>query len=258
VRRDQLADGAFFSSQPGTETMSIVLPVETDYPAEVFRTDLPPELRVGCGRAYFKRNVVVRRIFRRRIEAAFALLPPRQWEHALDAGTGAGFLLPALSALAREVDGVDLSPVLRYTQSMLENRKISNVRLQVADLLNLPFSAGTFDLIACLSVIEHIPDPTAAFRELRRVLREDGTLIIGYPLEHAVFRGLETLSKVDKGLRRLVRRESTPRGEWFHPHASDYHRIERSWDGLFRVDALRNIRAVGIPLYRVLRLVKTA
>ncbi|MDW8365785.1 MAG: class I SAM-dependent methyltransferase, partial [Abditibacteriales bacterium] len=174
--------------------MKVVLPAESDYPAEAFRPDLPPEWRVGCARAYFKTNAVARGIFRRRLEVALTLMPPH-CGRVLDAGTGVGFLLPALAERAEEVEGVDLAPVLRFAQAMLDRRGVRNVHLTHADLLHLPFRPGAFEVIVCLSVIEHIPDPTAAFAEMERVLRDDGALIVGYPLEHAVYHFFKSLCR---------------------------------------------------------------
>jgi SAM-dependent methyltransferase len=236
--------------------MKVILPKENDYPEEIFRTDLSPELRVGCARAYFKQNFIARHIFRQRVEAAFGLMPSRQWEYALDAGTGAGFFLPTLSLVAHEVVGVDMSPVLRYTQAMLDNRGIHNVHLFFSDLLCLPFLSNTFDLIVCLSVIEHIPDPTTAFIELGRLLRDDGVLIVGYPLEHALYHFCESLCRTYSRLRLKGKLKTIPANKQFHPHVSDYHYIEQSWDSIFHLDALQNVGVIGIPLYRVLRLLK--
>src|SRR5438874_13818884 len=84
--------------------METPLPIETDYPEDVFRPDLAPEYRVGCAKAYFKSNFLARRVFRKRVEVAFSLMPSGQCDRALDAGTGAGFLLPGLAARCREVD----------------------------------------------------------------------------------------------------------------------------------------------------------
>ena len=119
--------------------MEIPLPIETDYPEEIFGPDLPPELRVGCAKAYFRANFLARRLFRQRVEIAFGLMSDQQWDRGLDAGTGAGFLLPALAARCREVDAVDLSPVMKYTQGMLDKRGLHNVKLAQADLVHLPY-----------------------------------------------------------------------------------------------------------------------
>jgi len=229
--------------------MSPPAPSETDYPAEMFRRDLPAELRVGCGWAYFRSNFVARWLFRRRLEVAFQQIPQRRFERALDLGTGVGYVLPALANLAEEVVGADLSPVIRYAATMLDKRGLRNVRLIMADLSKLPFSSETFDLVVCLSVIEHIPDLQAAFAEMRRALRKGGSLLIGYPMEHAVFRFLEDLLRLQ-----TRRQRGRPTGDAFRPHVSTFHEIEKSWHQLFEVNARQDIRLMGLPIYRVLRL----
>jgi ubiquinone/menaquinone biosynthesis C-methylase UbiE len=45
----------------------------------------------------------------------------------------------------------------------------------------LPFKAGSFDCLISSEVIEHIPFDDSLFTEMRRVLRADGTLILGTP-----------------------------------------------------------------------------
>src|SRR5437764_12238241 len=128
--------------------METPLPIETDYPEDVFRPDLAPEYRVGCAKAYFKSNFLARRVFRKRIEVAFRLMPSGQCDRALDAGTGAGFLLPGLAARCREVDGIALSPIIHYTQRMLDNRDSHNLKLTDADLLHRPFTKSHLHLAA--------------------------------------------------------------------------------------------------------------
>ena len=235
-------------------TTELLLPAQTDYPDEIFNSDLPPEARVGCAWAYFKTNPLTRYLFRRRVEIAFGLLPERAWDRALDAGTGAGFILPTLAHMAREVDGVDLSPVLKYAEVMLDKRGIHNVRLQQADVLQLPFEASSFDLIVCLSVIEHIPDPAAAFAEMARVLRPGGIAIVGYPLEHALLRGFENLIRLEKRVYHLIRRDPKQVKGSFHPHVSRFKRIERGYENILHEDSRQDLNLLGLPLYRLIRL----
>lgn len=235
--------------------MDIPMPTEGDYPAEIFGGDLPTELRVGCAFAYFRSNPTARQLFRRRVDLVFDLVADRHWKRVLDAGTGAGFMLPGLASLSEQAVGADLSPVLAFTQQMLDKRKLSNVWLGYADLMKLPFVDGAFDLAVCLSVIEHIPDPPAAFEEFDRVLAPGGTLIVGYPLEHTLLRFLETLCR---GYKRLKQRDRGRRGPAFHPHVSGYAKINRSWEPGFHLDVARMIRLAGVPLYRIVRLIKTA
>ena len=52
-----------------------------------------------------------------------------------------------------------------------------------ADLTDLPYSAGSFDLILSSHVLEHIPDDTVAMAELARVLRPGGVAIVLVPYD---------------------------------------------------------------------------
>jgi SAM-dependent methyltransferase len=45
----------------------------------------------------------------------------------------------------------------------------------------LPFAAGSFDLVLCTQVLEHLPDPASATKELARVLRPGGVLALTAP-----------------------------------------------------------------------------
>jgi SAM-dependent methyltransferase len=239
--------------------MEIPLPVEADYPKEILGSDLPPELRVGCAKAYFKTNFFARRLFLRRVEIAFDFISDQQWERGLDAGTGAGFILPALAARCRQVDGVDLSPMIKYTQEMLNKRGLHNVNLAQADLGHLPYPDQTFDLVVCLSVIEHIPDPDAALQEMARVLQPNGVLVLGYPLENYLFTSLKTLSILELRLRRFVRHEHVAeRGEAFHPHVTDGRELKPTVEKNFSIEAEEDIRVVGFPVYRILKVRKAS
>ena len=184
-------------------------------------------------------------------------MPSGPCDRALDAGTGAGFLLPGLASRCSEVDGVDLSPVMHYTQGMLDKRGLHNVKLTEGDLLQLPFAEPTFDLAVCLSVIEHIPNPEAALRELARVLHNDGVLILGYPLENAFFVSLEWMMRTEKRVRLLIQGKPLPRGKAFHPHVTDCRRLETSVEKIFMIETRRDIRIVGLSVYRILKLRKT-
>jgi ubiquinone/menaquinone biosynthesis C-methylase UbiE len=51
------------------------------------------------------------------------------------------------------------------------------------DITQLPFGAGSFDLILCSHVLEHVPDDRQALSELRRVLRPDGLALLQHPID---------------------------------------------------------------------------
>jgi len=70
------------------------------------------------------------------------------------------------------VVGVDLDP---RVASMFHSE------FQLGSLSAMPFEAGTFDLILCEYVVEHLDDPKAAFAEMHRVLRPGGCILILTP-----------------------------------------------------------------------------
>ncbi|MEI2817957.1 MAG: methyltransferase domain-containing protein [Microthrixaceae bacterium] len=51
------------------------------------------------------------------------------------------------------------------------------------DLLALPFSDDSFDVVVCSHVLEHVPDDRAAMRELARVTRPKGRLLVMVPVD---------------------------------------------------------------------------
>jgi SAM-dependent methyltransferase len=51
------------------------------------------------------------------------------------------------------------------------------------DATRLPFADGTFDLVMAIEVLEHVPGPDAALRELERVCTSGGTLVASVPFE---------------------------------------------------------------------------
>ncbi|GAB0057392.1 hypothetical protein SIID45300_01719 [Candidatus Magnetaquicoccaceae bacterium FCR-1] len=53
-----------------------------------------------------------------------------------------------------------------------------------ADVGCLPFGAGAFDTVICLEMLEYVPDPVGALREMRRILRPGGRLILATPFLH--------------------------------------------------------------------------
>jgi SAM-dependent methyltransferase len=104
-------------------------------------------------------------------------LPAWREKAILDAGCGTGGILQRLGNPERNV-GVDLAP---EAISFCQQRGLSNVRL--GDISTLPFADGSFDAVVCSSVLYHewVQDVAGAVRELRRVLRPGGLLIVVLP-----------------------------------------------------------------------------
>ena len=92
-------------------------------------------------------------------------------KRTLDLGCGYGGYALALSGLGAKVVGVDLKA----------ERRLPGIPTLAADARSLPFKDGSFDLVICASLIEHLPDPPALLREIYRVLEPSGKAYLSFP-----------------------------------------------------------------------------
>ena len=71
---------------------------------------------------------------------------------------------------------------LDYTGTDLDASRYRHIDgIQSADLTATPFADGTFDVIVCSHVLEHVPDDAAAFTEILRILRPGGHALLLTP-----------------------------------------------------------------------------
>ncbi len=101
-------------------------------------------------------------------------------KNVLDYGSGEGYGTASLSSGAIAVTGVDVDPeaIAHATQKY---HSIRNISFQTIEDHRLPYEDGSFDLITCFEVIEHVPNPELVIAELARLLTEDGVLLISTP-----------------------------------------------------------------------------
>ncbi|WP_298502367.1 class I SAM-dependent methyltransferase [uncultured Methanobrevibacter sp.] len=116
----------------------------------------------------------------------------------LDVGCGNGNLFKYLSGSEYELFGVD------FSQNMIkeaENNCQENASFKVADAESLPFDSDMFDIIVCNASFHHYIHPDNVLREMHRVLRDGGKLLIGDPyIPTAVRPVMNVLTKFsDKG-----------------------------------------------------------
>ena len=115
-----------------------------------------------------------RRIIQSLVERIRALLNKSN-PTILDVGCGTGANLKMLATLGK-AEGVDISP---QAVEFCRQRGLDSVKLGAAE--QLPFENDSFDIVTSLDVIEHLDDDVAGLREMRRVLRPDGHLLLFVP-----------------------------------------------------------------------------
>lgn len=93
----------------------------------------------------------------------------------LDAGCGGGATLTSLGERYGGAVGVELS------EEMVSYARERGREVVQGSIEDLPFADGDFDLALALDVIEHVPDDVSALRELFRVLRPGGRLLVTVP-----------------------------------------------------------------------------
>jgi SAM-dependent methyltransferase len=118
--------------------------------------------------------------------AAHALLALQPGQRVLEVGCGSGVFLPGLAEKVQptgRVFGLDHSDAL-----IAEARKASDatphaaiITTEVGDAYKLPYPDGFFDAAHCERVLMHLGDPTAAIREMARVVRPGGVVVAAEP-----------------------------------------------------------------------------
>jgi 2-polyprenyl-3-methyl-5-hydroxy-6-metoxy-1,4-benzoquinol methylase len=104
----------------------------------------------------------------------------------LDAGCGSGRHLRALAKIPQlKIVGIDRNDVeLNETLKSIKNMPDAlsdNYLITRADINRLPFDSASFDCVICSEVLEHIPEHEGALRELVRVLKPQGDLVVSVP-----------------------------------------------------------------------------
>lgn len=117
---------------------------------------------------------------KRRVHIILKELEVRDSDIILDCGCGDGLFLVALSESSDcNLHGFELDEKeIRLAQQHLTGKQI---KLVLGDLLQIPYRDSSFNKIYCTEVLEHVVDDRKALKELKRVLKEGGLLIVTVP-----------------------------------------------------------------------------
>ena len=95
----------------------------------------------------------------------------------LDCGCGPGPLTLGFAEIVApgRVVGIDIEPsMIDQANALAADSDVENLEFQVADIYDLPFEDGEFDVVFSSAVTEHLSDPIRALREILRVTKPGG------------------------------------------------------------------------------------
>ena len=108
------------------------------------------------------------------------LVGPLQGQSVLDVGCGDGTLALVYARRgAGRVSGCDPDPRMIDRARALAACREPSISLAVARSQGLPYADHSFDVVTCITVLAFVPDAEIAIREMARVLRPGGRLVIG-------------------------------------------------------------------------------
>jgi ubiquinone/menaquinone biosynthesis C-methylase UbiE len=144
-------------------------------------------------------------------------LAPQPGERVLEIGPGTGYYTLDLAAWVGPDGTVEIFDLqqefLDHTLRRAAERGLSNIRPTRGDAQALPYDDDSMDAVVLVAVLGEIPEPGAAMREIARVLRPGGRLVVGELAGDPHFTSPRALERHAQaaGLR-LARRNGPPFG----------------------------------------------
>lgn len=94
----------------------------------------------------------------------------------LDIGCGRGWMISILKSMGWEVHGTELS-----LESSSFARETLNLNVLTKKVADCNFQSGYFDVVTLWHVLEHLLDPISGLKEINRVLKDKGALVVEVP-----------------------------------------------------------------------------
>jgi SAM-dependent methyltransferase len=155
----------FLSPQPTAEHLAVL------YGREYFEGDF----RCGHEGAYFNEETLKGLADRALLERIRTARPAGR---LLEVGCAGGAFLDAARAAGYDVTGVEFS-----SEAARFARDRFGLDVRTGTLVEMDFSADCFDIVYAGDVIEHLPDPLRTVKEMKRILKPGGILVLVCPTQ---------------------------------------------------------------------------
>ena len=109
-------------------------------------------------------------------EKMYALLRPEvKAKTVLELATGTGLIAKNIVNAAAHIEATDASPEM-IAEAKRDNRS-AKLHFSVQDMFRLPYADKSFEVVIVANALHIVPQPEKALQEIKRVLKDDGTLI---------------------------------------------------------------------------------
>jgi ubiquinone/menaquinone biosynthesis C-methylase UbiE len=136
-----------------------------------------------------KRNPFQRFWHNARFREVEKFIDPIPGGKILDIGSADGVFTKVILAKsnAKEIIGID---VLATSVAWAKKhwKKYEELKFRLGDAHKLKFKAGVFDAVFALEVMEHVFEPQIVFKEIKRVLKKNGYVVILVPSDNTLFK----------------------------------------------------------------------
>lgn len=100
-------------------------------------------------------------------------------KRVLDVGCGGGILSEAMARRGAQVTGIDLAPLtIEIAELHALESQLSIRYVREAAETHAVHSAGTYDIVTCMEMLEHVPDPASVLRALHDLVKPGGDIVV--------------------------------------------------------------------------------
>lgn len=189
------------------------------------------------GTLFESANPFLRYVEKMRAKTIVKLANVSNHDSVIDVGCGEGYILSLLPK-ANEIIGLDISKAaLNRAKNFLQNRK--DIELLWGDGRNTHFEDDSFDVVICSEMLEHIPNPHDAIKEMHRILKPNGNLVVSIPDESRIKQIMRIIKffKLDHFLHAARKQETY---EW-HLHEADMEFLKSISSKEFSIGKVKRI-----------------
>jgi ubiquinone/menaquinone biosynthesis C-methylase UbiE len=112
----------------------------------------------------------------KRYEHALEMLKLNKKDDVLEFGCGTGYQIPEITNRCKSYTGIDFSK-----KSLKLCKKMRNNKLLISDAHKIPFKKNSFNVILMIDILNNLYKPEKVLEEVKRVLKNNGKIIISVP-----------------------------------------------------------------------------